>query len=215
MFNQPIFERGAYDHNAVRPFIKEARDSSQGLMEQRVFFTDPDRGKRFGPEVAHFEDERDLPGKREPPTGESDEQLRGGGDNDVRFRERESAECGGDAEGCVIAHAFVGLAVGQRPKPGAEHICGAQLFVIDQTAQPRTPFCRNHSGGMIWKTREHGYLMSAMRPVVCEFGGAGRGSTHLRRKVLRDVEDSHGQLRVSQICELRFRDRMGRKWFGG
>ena len=47
------------------------------MVQQGIFISYADGGQRFGPEIAHFENERDLPRERQPPAGEPDEELRG------------------------------------------------------------------------------------------------------------------------------------------
>ena len=171
-------------------------------MQQRIFAADTDGGEGFGPEIADFENEGDLTGESDPPSGEADKELGRSGDDHIGTWESESAECGGEAEGCVVAHAFVGFAIGQRPEPGAEDIHAADFFLVGEAAQAAAPFRGDDTGGMIWKTGENGDVVSSLRPMVCQFGGAGGGGAHLGREVLGDVEDFHAKVEsiVKEEC---------------
>ena len=145
---------------------------------------DSDGGQRLGPEIADFEDEGQLAGERDPPTGESDQELGRRRDDDIGTRNEHAAQSGGDAERSVVAHALVGLAVGQGPEPGAKHVYAVNSFAVGQPAQRCVPFGGNDTGGMIGKTGEHRNFVACLRPMHGEFGGARGGGAHLGREVL-------------------------------
>ena len=61
---------------------------------------DSDGCQRLGPEIADFEDEGQLAGERDPPAGESDEELGRRCDDDIRTRNvmpRRAAETQNEA----------------------------------------------------------------------------------------------------------------------
>ena len=154
------------------------------MVQKRIFIAHSDGGQRFRPEIAHFENERNLAREREPPSGEAHQELRRRGDDHVGTRQGHAAQGGRDAERSVVAHALVRLAVGQRPEPGAKDINAADSLVVDQAAQTAAPFRRNDSGRMIGESGQHRYFVAGFCPVAGEFGGTSGGRTHLRRKIL-------------------------------
>ena len=103
-------------------------------MKERVFAADAHGRERFRPEIANFENERNLAGESDPPPGEADEQLWRRRDDDIGARESEAAECGGQAERGVVADALVRFAIGKRPEPGAEDLDAADFFPIGEAA---------------------------------------------------------------------------------
>ena len=91
------------------------------------------------------------------------------------------------------------LAVGQGPKPSPKDLHAACIVLIDRfpvnyPPKAAAPFCGNDSGGMIGKSSKNGYVMAGFRPMAGEFGGTGGRRAHLRRKILRDVENFHANL---------------------
>ena len=188
-----IFECGSHNDDEIGSLVQKSGDLSKNGVEQRSLASGANGDERFGPEVADFEDEWNLAGEGEPPSGKSDEELWRRGDDDIGARKSESAKCSRDAERRVVTHALVGFAVGQRPEPGAEDIDAVDLFMKREAAETAAPFGRNDSGGMIGESCEDGDLVSGVRPVACEFGGAGGGRAHLRGEILGEVENFHGQ----------------------
>ena len=194
VFDQAVLEGWGHHDDVVGAFIEKASDSGQGVMQQRIFGADTDGGEGFGPEIADFENEGDLTGESDPPSGEADKELGRSGDDHIGTWESESAECGREAKGCVVAHAFVGFAIGQRPEPGAEDFHAADFLLIGEAAQAGAPFRGDNTCGMIRKPGENGDIVPGLRPVLCEFGGTGGGGAHLGREVLGDVEDFHAKV---------------------
>ena len=145
---------------------------------------DSDGCERLRPEIADFEDEGQLAGERDPPTGESDQELGRRRNDDIRKRNEHAAQSGGDTERSIVAHALVGLAVRQGPEPGAKHVYAVNSFAVGQLPQLCFPFGGNDTGGMIGETCEHRNLVACPRPMHREFGGARRGGAHLGREVL-------------------------------
>jgi len=142
-----------HNDDTVGALIEETSDTGQRVMQQRVFAADTYGGEGFGPEVADFENQGNLAGKSDPPSGEADKELGRSGDNHIGTWESESAERGGETEGCVVTHAFVRFAIGQRPEPGAENIDAADFFVVGEAAQAAAPFWGDDAGGMVGKSR--------------------------------------------------------------
>jgi hypothetical protein len=88
----------------------------------------------------------------------------------------------------------VGLAIGQRPEPGAENIYAVDFFLVREAAQTGAPLRGNDARGMIRKSRKDGDVVSGLGPMLGQFGGTGRGRAHLGREVLGDVENFHAKV---------------------
>lgn len=95
------------------------------------------------------------------------------------------------------------FAIGQRPQPGAEDIRLADFFMVRQAPETPSPFCGNDASGVIGEAGQNGDFVARLCPVTGELGGARGGSAHLRRKILRNVENFHVSSVVTELeCAL-------------
>ena len=83
------------------------------------------------------------------------------------------------------------FSIGQRPKPSSNDSDSVRFFAIDQITQPRLPLGRNYSRGMVRETGQYGHIVAVLCPVPGQFDRTRRRGSHLRRKVLGNVEDFH------------------------
>ena len=84
------------------------------------------------------------------------------------------------------------LPVGTRKQPGPHDIDPIFLFPIDQLPQFGPILRRDNPGRMVGKAGQDCDLMTSLNPVACQLRDPGGRCSHLRREVLRDVEDFHG-----------------------
>ena len=191
MLNQVIFEGRRHDHDVIAAAIEEARNRAEGTMQRTPFPSSSDRGQRLGPQVAHFKDKRNAFPPCQPPSGERDQQLRRCANDNVRTQPADRCR---HPERSIVADPLVSFPVRQRPQPGSHDAHSVHGFFAEKAMQPGPPLHRNHARRMVGKPREHGYIVSHPDPMASQLVRACRGRSHLRREVLRNVENLHGAL---------------------
>ena len=121
-------------------------------MEQGFFAARAYGGQRFRPKVADFKNEGDTLPPRQPPSGESDQQLGRSGDDYVGLRQIEPAQRRRETERRVIANSFVRFTVGQRPEPGANDFHSIDGLDVTKLAEARLPILWDNAGRMVGKS---------------------------------------------------------------
>jgi len=92
----------------------------------------------------------------------------------------------------VVTNPLVRFSVRQRPQPRANDAYPVDGFRMPKPVQPRAPILGHDAGRMVGKSGEDGHFVPHPCPMPRQLVGARRGRSHLRGKVLRNVEDFHG-----------------------
>src|ERR1700722_11878422 len=75
--------------------------------------------------------------------------------------------------------------------------------MISQSSKTSSPLLGDDAGGVIGEAGQHRDFVACLRPMTGELRGARCGSAHLRRKILRNVENLHVSLVVTELeCAL-------------
>ncbi len=90
--DQVVLEGWRDDYDPVGTTVKKSGDGAQGAVEQASLTADADGCERFGPQIAHFEDEGKALPKRDPPSRKRAEQLRRRRYDYVRLGKSESGD---------------------------------------------------------------------------------------------------------------------------
>jgi len=187
-----VLEGRRHDNDAVGAAVKKSSDCAQRAMEQASFAAHADGRERFRPKIAHFENEGNVLPPRQPPSRKRAQQLRRRGDDYVRFIQSQPADASRHTERRVVTNPLVRFSVRQRPQPRANDAYPVDGFRIPKPVQPRAPILGHDAGRMVGKSGEDGHFVPHPCPMPRQLVGARRGRSHLRGKVLRNVEDFHG-----------------------
>src|SRR5215469_8630441 len=113
MLDQVLFEGGSDNDDVIGLAVEKARDSSKEAVQSGTFAAHAHCSERFRPKVTDLENERHSLGASDPPSGETNQQLRRSRDDHIRARHKHAGSRRRYTERAVVEHALVRFAIGK------------------------------------------------------------------------------------------------------
>src|SRR5207253_4959095 len=178
-----------HGHDVVGAPVEEPLDLLEHADGRAVGLHRAHLDDAAGPEIAHFENERNPFQAREPESSNRGEELRRGADHDVGALRQERAEhAGRKPERRVIEDALEERLVRGSVDGNPDH-----ADAVHRLAAHDLPAIalEDDAHGVVREPGEHGHVVAHADPLARELVYARGRRAHLGREILRDVEDLH------------------------